>query len=86
MSSPSELFSCVQADAILKSPINDSTAKNLVLHLSYSCDSFYNIPGVANNKNRKAGIGYGKKTDLEVGQHRHNVTPSPDTYNIPTFV
>ena len=28
MSSPSKMFSCVEADEILKSPINNSTAKN----------------------------------------------------------
>lgn len=28
MSSPSQLFSCVDANAILKSPVNNSTAKN----------------------------------------------------------
>ena len=39
-----------------------------------------------NNKNRKAGIGYGKKTDLDVGRHPHNIVPSPDTYNIASFV
>lgn len=33
MSSPSQLFSCVDAAAILKSPINNSTAKN---HWSFS--------------------------------------------------
>jgi len=41
MSSPSELFSCVQADAILKSPINDSTAKN---HWSFAKDSRFKRP------------------------------------------
>ena len=33
MSSPSKLFSCVEATAILNSPINNSTAKN---HWSFS--------------------------------------------------
>lgn len=33
MSSPAQLFSCVEAHAILKSPINNSTAKN---HWSFS--------------------------------------------------
>lgn len=28
MSSPSKLFSCVDANAILRSPVNNSTAKN----------------------------------------------------------
>jgi len=55
------------------------------LHL-FSCDSFYNIPGVADNKNRKAAIGYGKKTDLDVGKDPHNIAPSPDTYNLKSFV
>lgn len=61
MSSPSKLFSCVDANAILKSPINNSTAKN---HWSFSkddrfknskfyCDSFYNIPQTTSR--RKAG-------------------------------
>jgi hypothetical protein len=32
------------------------------------------------------GFGYGKKTDLDVGKHPHNVTPSPDNYQIDSFV
>ena len=36
MSSPSELFSCVDARAILLSPTNDSTAKN---HWTFAKDS-----------------------------------------------
>lgn len=77
MSSPSQLFSCVDAAAILKSPVNNSTAKN---HWSfgkdtrfktpkYYCDSFYNLPDTKSD--RKAGtiynilgMGVGKKTDL----------------------
>lgn len=51
-----------------------------------SCDSFYNIPGLEKNQNRKSGIGYGKKTDLDVGKHPHNETPSPDKYNLSSFV
>jgi len=54
--------------------------------MSRSCDSFYNIPGVADNKNRKAGIGYDKKTNLGIGKHPHNIVPSPDTYNLSSFV
>jgi hypothetical protein len=38
------------------------------------------------NKNRKAAIGYGKKTDLEYGKHPHNETPPPDQYNLDSFV
>ena len=38
------------------------------------------------NKKRKAAIGYGKKTDLDVGKHPHNETPPPDTYNLKSFV
>lgn len=62
MSSPSQLFSCVDANNILKSPANNSTAKN---HWTFSkdsrfkvpkfyCDSFYNIPETKSK--RKAGI------------------------------
>lgn len=38
------------------------------------------------NQSRKAGMGKGKKTDLDVGKHPHQVTPPPDTYNIASFV
>jgi hypothetical protein len=38
------------------------------------------------NKNRKAGIGYGKKTDLDYGKHPHNETPPPDRYQLNSFV
>ena len=77
MSSPSKLFSCVDAANILKSPVNNSTAKNhwsfskdsRFKQSSYYCDSFYNIPKTTST--RKAGIfvvylgfGIGKKTDL----------------------
>ena len=41
MSSPCELFSCVDANAILKSPINDSTAKT---HWSFSKDGRFKRP------------------------------------------
>ena len=30
--------------------------------------------------------GYGKKTDLDYGKHPHNKSPSPDKYQIDTFV
>lgn len=61
MSSPSQLYSCVDANAILKSPVNTSTAKN---HWSFGkderfkapkfyCDNFYNIPDTKSD--RKAG-------------------------------
>lgn len=64
MSSPSKLFSCVDANAILKSPINNSTAKN---HWSFSkdsrfkipkfyCDTFYEIPETKSD--RKTGKKY----------------------------
>jgi hypothetical protein len=32
------------------------------------------------------GLGFGKKTDLDYGKHRHNITPSPDVYKIDSFV
>ena len=35
---------------------------------------------------RKTSFGYGKKTDLDHGKHRHNKSPSPDRYQIDTFV
>lgn len=38
------------------------------------------------NQSRKAGLGRGKKTDLDYGKHPHQVTPSPDTYKIDSFV
>lgn len=61
MTSPSKLFSCVDAAAILKSPVNNSTAKS---HWSFSkdsrfkeskfyCDQFYDIPDTKSD--RKAG-------------------------------
>lgn len=77
MSSPSKLFSCVDAVTILKSPINNSSAKN---HWSFSkdsrfkvarsyCDSFYNIPDTKATRKtslslKYSGFGIGKKTDL----------------------
>jgi hypothetical protein len=62
MSSPSKLFSCVDSNEILRSPINNSTAKN---NWSFNKDSrfkdkklnsdvFYNIPDTKSR--RKAGI------------------------------
>ncbi len=33
-----------------------------------------------------AGFGYGKKTDLEYGQHPFNVIPPATSYNINSFV
>ena len=36
MTSPSQLFSCVEAEAILQSPINNSSAKN---HWTFNKDS-----------------------------------------------
>lgn len=61
MSSPSQLYSCVDATAILKSPVNTSTAKN---HWSFGkdnrfktpkfyCEQFYNLPDTKSD--RKAG-------------------------------
>lgn len=41
MSSPSELYSCVDAKAILRSPVNNSTAKN---HWSFSKDNRFKTP------------------------------------------
>ena len=95
MSSPSKLFSCVDSAAILKSPINNSTAKN---HWSFSkdsrfkvpkyyCDSFYNIPDTKTprktSKNTpNSGFGYGKKTDLEFNKNPLQVVPPSNTYNI----
>ncbi len=35
---------------------------------------------------RKTSFGYGRKTDLDYGKHRHNKSPSPDRYKIDTFV
>jgi hypothetical protein len=31
-------------------------------------------------------LGLGAKTNLEVGKNRHNITPSPDLYQIKSFV
>ena len=36
--------------------------------------------------NLQLGFGYGKKTDLDVGKHPHQITPSPDKYQTDTFV
>jgi hypothetical protein len=33
-----------------------------------------------------SGHGFGKKTDLEHGKHRHNITPGPALYHIDSFV
>lgn len=41
MSSPSKLFSCVEASDILRSPVNSSTAKN---HWSFAKDSRFKRP------------------------------------------
>lgn len=41
MSSPAELFSCVDAEVILNSPVNDSTAKN---HWSFAKDGRFKRP------------------------------------------
>ena len=38
------------------------------------------------NQGRKAGMGKGKKTDLDYGKHPHQQSPSPDIYKIATFV
>lgn len=35
---------------------------------------------------RKTSFGFGKKTDLDYGKHRHNHSPSPDNYKIDSFV
>jgi hypothetical protein len=35
---------------------------------------------------RKTSFGFGKKTDLDYGKHRHNKSPSPDVYKIDSFV
>jgi hypothetical protein len=94
MRSPSQLFSCVDSAQILRSPINTSPSK---LQWSFSksdrfpdkklyCDSFYNIPGMETNDGRKAGMGKGKKTDLDYGKHPHQEAPSPDVYQIASFV
>lgn len=77
MSSPSQLYSCVDATAILKSPVNNSTAKH---HWTFGtdtrfktpksyCDAFYNLPDTKSDrkagiKMRYLGMGKGKKTDL----------------------
>jgi hypothetical protein len=71
---------------VLRQGLPLQTPKVLVSLISSSCDSFYNIPGVAENKNRQAGIGYDRKTNLDVGKDPHNIAPSPDTYNLSSFV
>ena len=38
------------------------------------------------NKRPKSRIGFGKKTDLDIGKHPHNQTPAPDNYYISSFV
>ena len=52
--------------------------------INKSCDSIYNLPD--NKSMRKTSFGYGKKTDLDYGKHPHNKSPSPDKYQIDTFV
>lgn len=41
MASPSQLFSCVEAEVIERSPINDSTAKT---HWSFAKDARFKRP------------------------------------------
>ena len=43
MASPSELFSCVEAGSILRSPVNDSTAKT---HWSFAKDGRFKRPKI----------------------------------------
>ena len=35
---------------------------------------------------RKTSFGFGKKTDLDYGKHKHNKSPSPDKYMIDSFI
>ena len=44
----------------------------------------YDLPETKSN--RKAGIGIGKKTDLDIGKDRHNVIPPPNTYDLASFI
>lgn len=44
----------------------------------------YNLP--TTKSKRRTNFGFGKKTDLEYGKHRHNISPSPDAYDIKSFV
>ncbi len=44
----------------------------------------YNLPTTKSKRN--TGFGYGKKTDLDVGKNRHNVTPPPDNYDLAGFI
>lgn len=91
MSSPAQLYSCVDSNYILRSPINNSTAKN---HWSFSkgkrfkdpratSDVFYDLPDPKNK--RKTSFGFGKRIDLDVGKHPHNIVPSPDSYDLKGF-
>lgn len=91
MSSPSKMFSCVDNVAIMRSPANNSTSKTqwsfpksqrFKDHKPPS-DVIYDLPDTKTK--RKAGFGYGKKTDLDYGKNPSHVVPSPDTYNLRSF-
>ena len=43
MASPSELFSCVEASMIMKSPLNDSTSKT---HYAFARDARFKKPKI----------------------------------------
>ena len=73
-----------QAAVLLQQKRALQGARSLVHLPLSSCDSFYNLPSM--KMTRKASFGYGKNTDLEHGKHRHNITPSPDNYQIDSFV
>lgn len=55
-----------------------------------SCDNMYNLPTTRHKRATStttltSGFGIGKKTDLDVGKDPHNISPPPNTYNVPTF-
>ena len=41
---------------------------------------------MAGNHAITSGFGYGKQNDLEFDKNPLHITPSPDTYNLSTFV
>lgn len=99
MSSPSKLFSCVDPDVILKSPLNSSVSK---MHWSFSrssrfpkqkpkqqivyyasCDQLYQIPD--NKQMRSTSFGYGKRSKVELEGTNREIPPS-NRYHIDSFV
>jgi hypothetical protein len=73
-----------KVNSVLVNKIDSKHQSPSKLYSHHSCDSIYNIPD--NKSLRKTSFGFGKKTDLDYGKHRHNKSPPPDKYQIDSFV